>query len=79
MPVVTNLRNPCLKSRHWKQIETIIGQTLPPGNHELVYSFHSLKNNKALFNVVKFLNVLESATCIISKEKNLIQIGCAFY
>jgi len=32
MPVVTNLRNPCLKGRHWKQIETIIGQTLPPGN-----------------------------------------------
>ena len=31
MPVVTNLRNPCLKGRHWAQIESVIGQKLPPG------------------------------------------------
>ena len=31
MPVVSNLRNPCLKSRHWALIESVIGQKLPPG------------------------------------------------
>ena len=31
MPVITNLRNPCLKGRHWELIETTIGQKLPSG------------------------------------------------
>ena len=31
MPVVTNLRNPNLKTRHWEALESVIGQKLPPG------------------------------------------------
>jgi dynein heavy chain len=29
LPLITDLRNPSLKSRHWERIDTVVGQTLP--------------------------------------------------
>lgn len=34
LPVITNLRNPCLKQRHWESLENIVQHKFPTGQDE---------------------------------------------
>lgn len=54
MPVITNLRNPALKGRHWEQIEQIVSHKFLPEetlNLKLLTELDAFEHSEALQEV----------------------------
>ena len=54
MPVITNLRNPALKGRHWEQIEQIVSHKFSPEetlNLKLLTDLEAFEHSEAIQEV----------------------------
>jgi len=54
MPVITNLRNPSLKGRHWEQIEQIVSHKFSPEeplNLKLLTELNAFEHSEAIQEV----------------------------
>lgn len=71
MPVIVSLRNPSLRSRHWAEIEALIGRQIPKGE---TFTLGNLLEMKIYQHKIKIQDISTTASNEATLESMLQKV-----